>query len=120
MPRYMLDYRPPRDPLIPWAIPTNDCGVPYLRFSRGLPVCYLDEEHPTYSNTHYRRAFIEDDKEETCKDEFSNEDVLMIKPNQVLDNNVSCSVLTDNANHHLPRVGTQSYVDATFKRNHRS
>jgi len=102
IPRYMLDYRPPRAPLIPWTIPASDYGVPSSRFSRGLLVCYLDEEHSTYSDANYRRAFIEDDKDETCKDESSKEDVQETKPHQVLDNNVSCSVLTNNANHHLP------------------
>ena len=76
----MLDYRPPRAPLMPWTIPINVCGVPSSRFFRGLLICYLDEGYPAYSDGNYRRVTIEDNKEETFKEESNNEEVQVIDP----------------------------------------
>ena len=50
------------------------------------------------------------------KEESNNEEVQVTKPHPVIDNIVSCSVLFDNAKHHLPQVGFQSYVDDTLKK----
>jgi len=111
----MLDYRPPKAPLIPWTIPINVYGVPLSRFSRGLPIRYLDEGYSPYSDGNYRRVTIENN-EETFKEESNNEEVQVTKPHQVIDNIVSCSVLFDNAKHRLPQVGSQSYVDEILKK----
>jgi len=59
---------------------------------------------------------IEDNKEKTFKEKSNNKEVQVTKPHQVLDNIVSCGVLFDNAKHHLPQVGSQSYVDETIKK----
>ena len=75
----MLDYRPPRAPLIPWKIPINVYGVPSSRFSRGLPICYSDEEQPTWSNGNYRRVIIEDNKKEAYKEESNKEEVQVME-----------------------------------------
>ena len=79
-------------------------------------ICYLDEGYPAYSDGNYRRVTIEDNKEETFKEESNNEEVQVTKPHQVVDNIVSCGVLFDNAKHHLPQVGSQSHVDETLKK----
>jgi len=99
--RYMLDYRPPRAPLIPWKIPTNDYGVSSSRCYTRPRNCYLDEEHPTYSDANYRRAFVNDNNEKIFKKESSKEEFKLTKPYQVLDTNVLCNVLSDNENRHL-------------------
>jgi len=62
-------------------------------------------------------VIIEDNKEETLKEESNKKEVQVTEPHQVVDNIVSCSMLFDNAKH-LPQVGSQSYVDETLKRNH--
>ena len=54
IPRYMLDYRPPRAPLVLWRIPINDYGVSSSRCYTRPHNCYLDEEHPAYSDAKYR------------------------------------------------------------------
>jgi len=57
---------------------------------------------------------IENNKEETSKEESNNEEVQVTKPHLVIDNIDSCGMLFDNAKHHLPQVGSQSYVDETL------
>jgi len=59
---------------------------------------------------------IEDNKEKTFKEESNNEEVQVTEGHQVIDNIVSHSVLSDNAKHHLPQVGSQSDVDETLKK----
>jgi len=59
---------------------------------------------------------IEDNKEETFKEESNNEEVQVTKPHPVIDNIASYGMLFDNAKHHLPQVGSQSYVDETLKK----
>ena len=111
----MLDYRPPRAPLIPWRIPTNDYRVSSSTCYTRPRNCYLDEEHPAYFDANYRRAFIKGNKEKIFEKESSKEEVKLTKP-QVLNTNVSCNVLSDNENRHLPSVDSQSYVDETLKK----
>ena len=67
-------------------------------------------------DANYRRAFIDDDKEETFEESSRTVAVQVTKRHQVVDNIVSCSVLFDHANHHLPHVGSQSYVDETLEK----
>lgn len=116
IPRYMLDYRPPRAPLIPSRILTDNYGVPSSRCSTRPLNCYLDKEHHAYSDANYRQTFIEDDKEKIFEKESSKEEVELTKPHQVLDTNVSCNVLSNNENRHLPWVGSQSYMDETLQK----
>jgi len=82
----MLDYRPPRAPLIPWKIPINVYGVPSSRFSRELPICYSNEGYTTDSDENYRQAIIGDNKEETFKEKSKKEEVQVREPHQVIDN----------------------------------
>ena len=71
----MLDYEPPRPPLIPWQLLTKDYRVPPLTLSRDPLSCNLDETHLTYGEG----AHIKEDKGETAKEESTKEEVQLAK-----------------------------------------
>jgi len=71
----MLDYEPPRAPLIPAKLLTEDYKVPPSTLSSDLVSCNFDQTHPTYD----RGVYIKEDKGEIVNKESPKEEVQLAK-----------------------------------------
>ena len=87
IPRYKLDYKPPRTSLIPWQLPTRDYRDSSLMSSRRQPTSYLHETdlNSICYDAHDRTFIIEGNKEKTLEDEYMNRDVQVQEHGQLSD-----------------------------------
>jgi len=83
IPRYKLDYKPPRTPLIPWQLPTRDYNDPSRRSSGKRQTSYWKIDSIYYGRD--REFIIEDKKEETFEDENMEANVQVIEYHQLPD-----------------------------------